>query len=523
MKAWIKGILVTSLALGLLALGMFIQFVRPIVSMTAESESPPQVDAEREDRELFVEPRFSNTHAVAASGAGSGGEQTLADIASRARSSVVSIAATHIPKKSANSSPRLPFDLPDQWGEQGFSIPGFPELPGLQQRNRPRHGLGSGVVVSQGVILTNNHVVENASEITVIDADDRRHQAELVGADPPTDLAVLKLEEPATTLTPIQFGDSNEVRPGDIVLAVGNPFGVGQTVTMGIVSAKGRSSMGIVDYEDFIQTDAAINPGNSGGALIAMDGRLVGINTAILSRTGAYAGIGFAVPSSMARPIMAALLDGGEVQRGFLGVTIQEIDEDLAEAMDLESNRGVLVTDVGEGSPAARAGIRRGDIITQLGKGEIASVAQLRNTIAGMKPGTRIEITLQRDGKAQKLNVNLGRLELEGAASDQPSEESGPSFGIGLAPLDQAARQQLDVSPQTKGAVVAQVAPNSSAERAGLQPGDIIVEVNRKPVSSPAQVSSLLVDKTKSAVLLIQRDRRRLFVALKPPVEKDER
>ncbi len=258
--------------------------------------------------------------------------------------SVVSISSTRVQRM-----PQHPF------------FPGFPPMGG--QRELRQEGLGSGVVVGPGVVVTNNHVVDGADEIRVTTKGKRELVAKVIGTDPKSDLAVLRVEGDTSQLVPIQFGDSSRLRLGDVVLAIGNPFGVGQTVTMGIVSAKGRADVGIEDYEDFIQTDAAINPGNSGGALVDMEGHVIGINTAILSRSGGSVGIGFAIPSNMAKPIVDSLVSQGRVDRGFLGVTIQDIDQDLAQAMGLQTTDGVLIADVQPDGPGAKAGIQRGDVI----------------------------------------------------------------------------------------------------------------------------------------------------------------
>ncbi len=511
MKTWKKVVLAASLALGLISVGVVLGRAPLLLETSAEtSPQPATPDAAKDNRARATRASFTQPGLAKARGRSSMADGSLADIAEEARASVVSIASKHEPKPSSGASPVLPFPFP---GLGGLPIP----LPNQQTPNRPRQGLGSGVVVSSdGIILTNNHVIEDASEITVIDVNDHRYAAKVVGADPPSDLAVLKLEGENISLPALSFGDSDAVRPGDVVLAIGNPFGVGQTVTMGIISAKGRSAMGIVDYEDFIQTDAAINPGNSGGALISMDGRLIGINTAILSRTGGNNGIGFAVPAKMAQPIMQSLLDHGKVERGFLGVTIQDVDEDLAEAMGLKSRQGVLVTDVAVEGPAADGGIQRGDLLLKLDGNAVTNVTQLRNGIAAIAPGTKVDIELERKGDTEHVTVKLGELPSHKAGSAS-APTTGPSFGIRLAPLNDEMRQQLGVEPGVSGAVVAGVTPDSPASHAGLRPGDIVLEVNGKQVRSPSEVASALSDKTKEAVLLLRRESRQLYVALKPP------
>jgi serine protease Do len=292
----------------------------------------------------------------------------------------------------------------------------------------PQRGLGSGVVVADNVIVTNNHVVEGADELRITTADKREITAEVAGTDPRSDLAVLRIKGKIEGLKPIEFGDSQALRPGDVVLAVGNPFGVGQTVTMGIVSAKGRADLGIVDYEDFIQTDAAINPGNSGGALVNMEGKLVGVNTAILSRTGAFAGVGFAIPSEMVKPIMQSLLENGKVVRGWLGVTIQDVDAELARAMSLPSASGVLISDLAPGGPAARAGVQRGDVVVRIDGKPVESTGRLRNLIAAAGARGKVSLDLVRKGKPQTLSVELGEM------PNDPSNNGslGPATSSGM-------------------------------------------------------------------------------------------
>ncbi|MCG8422899.1 MAG: trypsin-like peptidase domain-containing protein [Proteobacteria bacterium] len=281
--------------------------------------------------------------------------------------------------------------------------------PGGRPGKRYGSSLGSGVIIStKGYVVTNSHVVSKADKIRVSLADGRQLEAEVVGADPPSDLAVLKLRGDLGDLQPIDIGASSDMRLGDIVLAIGNPFGVGQTVTMGIVSAKGRSGMGIVSYEDFIQTDAAINPGNSGGALINMKGQLIGINTAILSRTGGYQGIGFAIPSDMFQPIVKDLVDDGVVARGWLGIDIRTFDHEMARNRSMPDVRGVLVVGVIPRSPAARFDLKSGDVIVRIDGKDVTTAAQLRNAVAMAGPGTSIELAVMRDGRSRTVEVELG-------------------------------------------------------------------------------------------------------------------
>ena len=326
-----------------------------------------------------------------------GDDTTISDVTEKALPSVVNISTT------TSQSARGPSFFDPFFNDENSPFRGRPG-------KRYGQSLGSGVIISaDGYVITNSHVVEDAKDIRVSLSDGRELSAKIVGSDPKSDLAVLKLEG-ASGLQPIRIGRSSNIRLGEIVLAIGNPFGVGQTVTMGIVSAKGRSGMGIVDYEDFIQTDAAINPGNSGGALINLRGELIGINTAILSRTGGYQGIGFAIPTDMVAPIKDSLIRDGAVARGFLGVNIQTLTSEQARAAGVPDLRGVLITRVVERSPAARAGLRRGDIITRVGDRITLTAAHVVNTVGMSRPDKRLALTIMRDGKTRRVAVKLGDL-----------------------------------------------------------------------------------------------------------------
>lgn len=335
-----------------------------------------------------------------------GGSGSIADVAAKVVPSVVNIYSTVAARVPQG---RSPFSS-DPFFRRFFGQPGRAPQPSRRQQS-----LGSGVIISpDGMVLTNNHVIEKAEAIRVVLTDQREFPARLIGTDPQSDVAVLRVElEGDTALPALGFGDSSRLRLGDVVLAVGNPFGLGQTVTMGIVSAVGRANVGIADYEDFIQTDAAINPGNSGGALVDMEGNLVGINTAILSRSGGYQGIGFAVPTNMVQPIMDALVKDGRVRRGWLGVVIQDLDRDSAAKLGLGEQRGALIAQVGEGSPAEAAGLRAGDVVVQLNATAIASSAQLRNAVALAGADQEVKMQVLRAGERQELKVLLGELPAE--------------------------------------------------------------------------------------------------------------
>jgi serine protease Do len=348
---------------------------------------------------------------------------------------------------------------------------------------RPRQeGLGSGVIATKdGYILTNNHVVDGADEVKVTLQDGREFSAKVIGRDPKSDVAVIKIE--AKDLPAVPMANSDKVEVGDVVLAVGNPFGIGQTVTTGIVSAKDRGNMGL-DYEDFIQTDAAINPGNSGGALVDADGRLIGINTAILSRSGGNQGIGFAIPVNLARDVMQSLIKDGHVTRGYLGVTIQDLTPVLAKEFKLKDNTGALVGDVTPKGPADKAGVRNGDIVLEFNAKKVTDSRHLKLEVARVRPGETVPMKVLRDGATRTINVTVK--EVPGAENfakaDTKAKDTGTLNGVGVGDLDNRARKQFEVPETVKGAVVTEVQPDSAAAGAGLKPGDVIQEINRKPV-----------------------------------------
>ena len=385
------------------------------------------------------------------------------------------------------------------------------------------NSLGSGVLVSKdGLILTNNHVIAEAATIKVNLADGRELSAEIVGQDPKSDVAVIRLQNSPDDLKPVPIGDSEALRLGETVLAVGNPFGLGHTVTMGIVSAKGRANLDITDYENFIQTDAAINPGNSGGALVNTRGQLVGINTAIFSRSGGYQGIGFAIPVKMASSIMKSLVSKGRVDRGYLGVGIQTLDKRLAKRFDLPALvRGVLINTVGPDTPAAKAGIEAGDIVLSVDSVKMTSPDVLRNSVAMKGAGTEVSLAIWRDGKEKRLNVTLGLLPDERQARRRtvvPKSATPKStysrLGLELASLDSFLRRRLGLDADVKGLAVLQVTQGSKAEQVGLRRGDIILRVNRDTVTSTDDFESALQEGGRGTLLRIKRGEARLFVVL---------
>ncbi len=377
------------------------------------------------------------------------------------------------------------------------------------------------MIVGDGVIVTNNHVVDQAENIKVATFDNRHFDGKLVGADPKSDLAVIRISGDTSGLRPLPIGDTNHLRLGDAVMAIGNPFGVGQTVTMGIVSAKNRSDLGIEDYEDFIQTDAAINPGNSGGALVDMGGNLVGINTAILSRSGGNVGIGFAIPSNMARPIIDSLIANGKVSRGWLGVAIQNVDNDMSKALNVPENSGVLVSDVTKGTPADKAGVRRGDVITAVDDRKVRTTGELRNVIASAGTNQTVTLHVLREGKEMTLKVQLAEMPKNlgdsAEAGQTPSGRGGPDIGMQLQPLSPELRNRLDIPADVQsGVVVVEIDPTSDAARAGIKQGDVILELNHAHVSSPGEFEKLWREARDSNVLaLVLRKSSTVYLVIK--------
>jgi serine protease Do len=377
-------------------------------------------------------------------------------------------------------------------GAPGFDDPFWRHFFGDQSgRSVPRshgpqleHGLGSGVIVTKdGYILTNNHVVDGAKEVKVTLQDGREFTAKVIGRDPQSDVAVVKID--ASDLPMVRMADSDKVQVGDVVLAVGNPFGVGQTVTQGIVSATDRGNMGIEDYENFIQTDAAINPGNSGGALVDVDGRLIGINTAILSRSGGSQGVGFAIPANLARSVMQSLIAYGHVTRGYLGVMIQNVTPALEKEFNLKGSQGALIGDVVAGGPADKAGLKPGDVVVEYNGKKVTDSRHLQLAVAETKPGTSVPVEVWRDGNTKTLDVAVKQLKNKDQVAESNAskgEDTGTLDGVAVANLDQQNRSQFNVPKDVHGAMITDVAPNSAAEEAGLKPGDVIQEINRHTV-----------------------------------------
>jgi serine protease Do len=398
-----------------------------------------------------------------------------------------------------------------QGGRQGGHNP-------QREFGSPRQqGIGSGVIAtSDGYILTNNHVVDGADEVKVALQDGREFTAKVIGRDPKTDVAVIKVD--AKDLPAVPMADSDKVEVGDVVLAIGNPFGIGQTVTKGIVSATGRGGALGLDYEDFIQTDAAINPGNSGGALVDAEGRLIGINTAILSRSGGNQGIGFAIPVSIARDVMGSLVKDGRVTRGYLGVMIQDVNPALEKEFKLKDNKGALVSDVTPDSPAEKAGLKSGDLIIEFKDKKVVDSRHLKLEVARIQPGETVPVKVLRDGEEKTLEARVK--ELPGTQTlakndDNHSDDTGTLNGVAVADLDNNARHQFELPANVKGAVVTEVDPNSASAEAGLRPGDVIQEINRKPVKT-AEEAVKMTEKTtdKTTLLRVWRDGGSRFVVV---------
>ncbi|MGE5807743.1 MAG: DegQ family serine endoprotease [Nitrospirota bacterium] len=445
--------------------------------------------------------------------------EAQSEVAAVATPSVVNISTTRVIK----SREEAPFDLFDDPFFKRFFGDQFPH-PNIPKEHKEQ-SLGSGVIVSDdGYIVTNNHVIEKAQEIKVLLLNKKDYTAKLIGADPKTDIAVIKID--AKDLPALPWGDSNKLKVGEIVFAIGNPFGLNQTITMGIISAVGRANVGIADYEDFIQTDAAINPGNSGGALINARGELIGINTAILSRTGGYQGIGFAVPSSMARQVIDSLVKYKKVVRGWLGVSIQDITSDLAEEFSVRDLKGALVSAVMKGSPAEKAGIKQGDVILQFNGKTVEDTGHLRNMVSQTPVGSRVKVTVLRQKKELELEVTVAELPKkiaeapagEGGPGEAPEEESAVLSGMSVRDLTPEISRRFGIEEGEKGVVVMKVDVGSRLYEAGVRPGDIILQINQKSVSTLEDYKKIAskIKAKERILLLIRRKGQDLFVTVKP-------
>jgi serine protease Do len=440
---------------------------------------------------------------------------SFAPIVEKVGPSVVTIFTTRNVKQQANpleGNPMLRrfFGIPDNSGPDGEEGEGG-----------KLEGLGSGIIVSpDGLILTNNHVAEAGDEIMVRIGDHgHEYKAKVVGNDPTSDLALLRID--AKNLPVLTFANSDEAKVGDIVLAVGNPFGLTNTVTMGIVSALGRGGMGISDYENFIQTDASINPGNSGGALVDTQGRLLGVNTAIFSRSGGNQGIGFAVPSNLARNVIDSLLKNGKVTRGYLGTVVQELTPDLAQQFKVpEDQQGALITDVTAGSAAEKAGLRDEDIITAVNGKPISDPHALRLTVGGMSPGDKVTVTYLREGESRTAEVTLGAEPSAGEISENAPQEGKSNVldGITVGDLDDSSRTDLKIPKDIKGVLVTDVSTDSVGYDVGLRKGDVILDMNSKPLTSAdeAVTEGNKIEKDERVLLHVWTGGRTEYLVLKP-------
>ena len=430
-------------------------------------------------------------------------DEATAEVAAAVKPSVVNIASTTTVRMREMSNPF-------------FNDPFFREFFGDQfrqprQRQEKRSGTGSGVIVDKdGYILTNNHVIKDAEEIKVTLSNKKVYKGKVVGKDPKTDLAVVKID--ASNLPAVKIGNSDQLKVGMRVIAIGNPFGLNQTVTTGVISATGRANVGIADYEDFIQTDAPINPGNSGGALINIRGELIGINTAIISSTGGYQGIGFAIPSNMAKVVMDSLIKHGKITRGWLGVSIQSITPDLAKEFSLKSDKGVLISDVMHGSPAEQAGLQRGDVVIELNGKAVEDAAGLKIMVAATPPGTTVALKYVRNGETKTAQVTMKELPDQMQLSGKVDNHLK---GVTVQTLTPEIRDALNIPARINGVVVSDVDENSPASEI-LTKGDVILEINKKKISSVKDYQAVIssIKTGQKILLLIVRSGSMLYVTI---------
>ncbi len=455
---------------------------------------------------------------------------SFADLAEKVSPAVVSIRVKNGVKRQKSRGNEPEFNVPDLRDDHPLNefLKKFrKDRPDGQRRRRPSLAQGSGFIISEdGYVVTNNHVIQDADEITVILQDNSRLEATLVGRDAKTDLAVLKVQA-NRTLPSVSFGDSDKSRVGDRVLAIGNPFGLGGTVTSGIISARGRDIRS-GPYDNFLQTDASINRGNSGGPMFNMDGEVIGINSAIYSPSGGSVGIGFAIPSDSASPVVEQLIKNGQVRRGWLGVHIQSVTQEIAETLGLKKATGALVANVIKGGPAMKAGIKSGDVILEFNGRIVPKMRKLPRIVADTGVGKSVDVLLWRDGKEKTIKVSIGRLEeeKETKVSSSTQAEKGKfatknvkELGLSLSALSQSIRERFKLSDEAKGVVVTGVEEDGVAARKGVRPGDLIVEVSQLEVSKPAQVEGKVKEALKagrkSVLVLIEGQGGLRFVALR--------
>lgn len=443
-------------------------------------------------------------------------------VAQSLRPSVVSISSVKRIQPAQSQSRRrfrgqqqMPDEMRRFFGDD-FLDRFFFDMP-VPPRGFEQQGVGTGVIVSSdGYILTNNHVVEQADEITVTLSDERRLEAKIVGTDKPTDLAVLKVD--ATNLVAAKLGDSSQLEVGDWVLAIGSPFRLDQTVTAGIVSATGRANVGIAQYEDFVQTDAAINPGNSGGPLVSLKGEVVGIATAIASKTGGNMGIGFAIPSNMAESVMNKLIETGKVERGYLGALIGDLSQELAKSFNYDSTEGVLINDVVSGGPADEAGLQPGDIVIEYNGEPVEEASELRNAVAATEAGSTAELRISRDGEEQVVEVEVGKREGEPSiAGNGGGATANDDLGLTVQTLTPERARELGFDQEIGGVIVTQVTRGSAAAAEGIRPGDVLVSVAGTSVANAADFRDALSeeDLQEGVRMQILRDGVRRFVFVK--------
>ncbi|CAN5917603.1 Do family serine endopeptidase [soil metagenome] len=486
---------------------------------------------------VLIAPLFAAPSAVAAAPTVSG-VQDFSDLAARVTPAVVNVAVTMkagaddvddvrmSDKSDKGDQQKQMEEFMQRFAERFGQQPGQPGKPGMKPQRPAQKGqaVGTGFIVDEkGWIVTNFHVVGKADEITVTMSDGRKLPAKLVGGDEKTDVALIKVESDKP-LPYVSFGDASKVRVGQAVMAVGNPFGLGGTVTTGIVSARGRDIQS-GPFDDYIQTDAAINRGNSGGPLFDMDGKVIGINTAIFSPSGGSVGLGFAIPASLAGPVVDQLKTNGRVERGLLGVQIQPLSEELAKSMSLDSEKGALVAQVTPDSAAMAAGIKSGDVIKSVDGKNVDTIKDLTRTISAIKPGTSVKLGVWRDGKDMTVSAKIGGDQKDEAAvvkasADKADKKADPmSYGVSLAPISKEAREGLKLDDSIKGALVASVEPGSPADDIGLKQGDFLQQVGRDAVDSPKMAADKLKEAKatgKPVLMKIYREGMTRFVAISP-------